>query len=215
MSRTRFALFPFLFSLFTVSLLAVGCATSTAFSETWRNPQFAPVGLDGQKVIALVMIADDTMRRAAEDNLAAQITARGGQGIPAWTILSTEGARSEEGAKTAIAASGAVAVVTMELVGQNQSSNAPNVRFGWRWTDHGSFWPHYRHAWGIAWSGAPPARTNVFVETSVHRLDPDELIWAGRSKTRNVESAADLFVQVANEAAVEVQRTGLIKSPSH
>jgi hypothetical protein len=179
-------------------LVAAGCASSTAFTTTWRNPEVTPVRLDGQKVIALV--------------LAAQITAKGGQGVPGWTILPTADTQNEERARTAIAASGAVAVVTMEVVGQNQVSNAPNVRVGMRWSNHGSFWPHYRHSWGVAWSGAPPPRTNVFVETSVHTLDPDELVWAGRSKSRNVESLDGLFAEVANEAAVEVQRAGLLKS---
>jgi hypothetical protein len=51
----------------------------------------------------------------------------------------------------------------------------------------------------------------VFVETSVHTFDPDELVWAGRSRSRNVESVEALFAQVASEAAAEVERAGLIK----
>ena len=196
-------------------VLAAGCAASTAFTATWRNPEITPVPISGQKVIALVISADETLRRDAENTLAAQITAKGGQGIPGWTILPTGETKSEEKAKAAIAASGAVAVVTMEVVDEGQPSGTPNVRVGMRWTDHGSFWPHYRHAWGIAWSGAPPPRTNVFVDTAIHSLDPDELLWAGRSKTRNVGSVDALFTQVAGEAAAEVGRAGLIKSPVH
>lgn len=196
-------------------VFATACASSTAFTETWRNPQFTPAGLDGQKVLALVITSDETVRRTAEETLAAQITSKGGQGVPASAVLSTADARDEEKARAAIASSGAAAVVTMEMVGASQSAGAPNVRVGWRWTDHGSFWPHYRHAWGVAWSGAPPPRTTVFVETSIHTLDPDELVWAGRSETRNVEASADLFAQVANEAALEVQRAGLIKGSTH
>jgi len=189
-----------------------GCAASTAFATTWRNPEITPVRLDGQKVIALVMSSNEATRRNAEDALAAQISAKGGQGVPGWTILPTAETQNEERARTAIASSGAVAVVTMEVVGQTQVSNAPNVRVGMRWSNHGSFWPHYRHSWGVAWSGAPPPRTNVFVETSVHTLDPDELVWAGRSKSRNMESLDALFAQVANEVAAEFQRVGLLKN---
>jgi pyrimidine deaminase RibD-like protein len=192
-------------------LLAAGCAASTAFTTTWRNPEVTAVRLDGQKVVALVMSSNETTRRNAEDVLAAQISAKGGQGVPGWTILPTADTQNEEKARTAISSSGAVAVVTMEVVGQNQVSNAPNVRVGMRWSNRGSFWPHYRHSWGVAWSGAPPPRTNVFVETSVHTLDPDELVWAGRSKSRSVESLDALFAQVAKEAALEVQRVGLLK----
>jgi hypothetical protein len=193
-------------------ILAAGCAAATAFNETWRNPTLAPRPIDGRKVIALVISADETIRRDAENTLAAQITAKGGQGIPGWTILPTGETKSEDKARAAIAGSGAVAVVTMEVVDPGQPSAVPGVRVGMRWTDHGSFWPHYRHAWGIAWSGAPPPRTNVLVETAIHALDPDELLWAGRSKSRNVESVDALFAQVASEAAAEVGRAGLITS---
>lgn len=196
-------------------VLTAGCAASTAFTSTWRNPALTPVPIDGQKVIALVISADETIRRTAENTLAAQITAKGGQGIPGWTILPAGVTKSEEQAKAAIAGSGAVAVVTMEVVDAGQPSGVPNVRVGMRWTDHGSFWPHYNHAWGIAWSGAPPPRTNVFVDTAIHSLDPDELLWAGRSESRNVESVDALFAEVAAEAAAEVGRAGLIKASTH
>lgn len=192
-------------------VLAAACASSTTFIETWRNPQFEPVGLDGRTVLALVITSDEAMRRSGEDALAAAITAKGGNGVPAWTQLSTTDARDEAKARSALAAAGVAAVVTMEMVDESQSTSTPAVRVGWRWTDHGSFWPHYRHAWGVAWSSSPPPRTNVLVETSIHTLDPDELVWAGRSKSRNV-AAPDLFGEIAAEAAVEVQRAGLIKA---
>ena len=43
-----------------VAIAAAGCATSaTTFHSTWRNPAAAPVTLAGQKVVALVICADD------------------------------------------------------------------------------------------------------------------------------------------------------------
>jgi hypothetical protein len=195
--------------------IVAGGASSTRFTMTWRNPEVKPVALESQKVVALVMSSNETTRRNAEDALAAQITAKGGQGVPAWTILPAADTRDEERARTAFTAAGAAAVVTMEVVSQNQGTGGSNVRVGMRWSNHGSFWPHYRHSWGVAWSGDPPARTNVYVETHVHSLDPDELIWAGRSRTTNVESTPALFEQVASEAALEAQRSGLLKSTAH
>ena len=48
-----------------------------------------PFALEGKRVVALVISTQETVRRSAEDTLAAQITARGGVGIPAWTVLAT------------------------------------------------------------------------------------------------------------------------------
>ena len=191
---------------------AAGCAATTAFKTTWRNPETKPISFEGQKVIALVYSRDESTRRTAEDMLAARITALGAQGLAGWTIFPTADAQNDEKARAAIAAAGATAAVTMEIVAQTQERSATNVRVGISWSNRGSFWPHHRNAWGVAMSPPPPPRSNVWVETYVFTLEPDEIIWTGRSRTVNASSAAALFAEVADRAAVEMQRVGLLKA---
>jgi hypothetical protein len=196
--------------------IAAGCATSTSFRSTWQNPEIKPFALEGQKVVALVVSTQETTRRAAEDTLAAQITARGAQGIAAWTVLPTADVRSEATARAAITKTGAVAVVTMEVVAQNQETSAATFRVSMHHGSptHRSFWPHYNWAWHSAWSPPPPTRTNVWVETLVHSLEPDQLLWAGRSRTVNPNDVAALFGEVATHAGRELERAGLLKPPT-
>jgi len=52
------------------------------------------------------------------------------------------------------------------------------------------------------------------VETLVYSLDPDELLWAGRTRTVNPSNAAGLFTEVASAAAQEMQSMGLLKAPA-
>ena len=101
---------------------AAGCAATTAFKTTWRNPETKPISFEGQKVIALVYSRDESTRRTAEDMLAARITALGAQGLAGWTIFPTADAQNDEKARAAIAAAGATAAVTMEIVAQNRES---------------------------------------------------------------------------------------------
>ncbi len=200
--------------LASLVIAAAGCAATTAFTTTWRNPDTKPLSFAGQKVVALVISTHEATRRTAEDTLAAQITALGVQGVPAWTILPTADVQNEDRARVAIASAGAAAIVIMEIVAQDRQSSSSNVQVGLGWSNRGSFWPHYRHAWQVAWSPAPASRSNVWVETHVHTLEPDELIWAGRSRTANADSAPDLFAEVASAAAREVERAGLLKISS-
>jgi hypothetical protein len=190
---------------------AAACAT-TSFRSTWRNPATEPISLDGRRVVALVITTHESTRRTAEDTLAAQITARGARGVPAWTILPTDDLRNEEAARAAVASVGAGAVVTMEVVAQNREFTPSSFGVRWRSPNHRSFWPHYRWAWQAAWSTAPPARTTVWIETGVFTLEPDELIWAGRSRTTNASSTSALFAEVAGAAATEIVRAGLLES---
>jgi hypothetical protein len=201
--------------LCAIATMAAGCGT-TSFNTTWKNPEAKPVSLDGQKVIAMVISTQDSVRRPAEDTLAAQITAQGAHGVAAWTILPTADTQgdNEDKARAAFAKEGAVAVVTMEVVGQTRDSSNTAVRMSWSSSPHHrSFWGNYRWSWHTAWH-PEPTRTNVWIETLVYSLDPDELLWAGRSRTMNPNNATNMFRDVGNQAAREMQRAGLLKGPA-
>jgi hypothetical protein len=194
-------------------VLAAGCASSTTFRSTWQSPEARPISLDGKKVVALVISAQETVRRSAEDLLVAQLNARGAQGIAAWTVLPNTDVRNEEAARAAIAKTGATAVVTMEVVAGTRGSSMSTFSGSVRYTSasHRSFWPHYRTAWNTAWVPPPPPRTDVWVETLVYTLEPDQLLWAGRSRTVNPSDVDALFGEVAGRAGRELERAGLLK----
>ena len=194
-------------------VLAAGCATTTAFTTTWKNPETGPVRLDGQTVVVLVMSTQETMRRAAEDTIAAQITARGARGVASWTILPTADMQNEEKTRAAFAQAGAVAVVTMEIVGQGRDQRSSSFVFSTGMGSSRSFWSHYRWGWQSTWHSGPPPSTNVVVETLVHSLQPDALLWGGRSRSVNPRSVSGLFSELANAAAREIEQAGLLAGP--
>ena len=110
-----------------ISLGAAGCATSTGFQSTWRNPELDAIRIDGQKVVVLVISTQETTRRSAEDQVAAQITSRGAQGVASWTILPTADMQNEERTRAALTKAGAVGVVSMEIVARvREASRQPN-----------------------------------------------------------------------------------------
>ena len=75
--------------VFTAEVAAAACA-STSFNSTWRNPAAEPGNFKGQKVVALVMSTDQSVRFGAEDALARELTARGAVGIPAYSLIPKE-----------------------------------------------------------------------------------------------------------------------------
>jgi hypothetical protein len=194
----------------TLAIASFGCAT-TVFTMRWQNPETKPISLAGRKVVAVVCSNHESTRRTGEDMVAAQITALGGQGVAAWTILPIADVRDEAKARAAMASAGATAVVMMEMVAQTREFTPSTVRMRWGSPGHRAFWPHYRSAWSAAWSPAPPPRTNVWIETLVYSLDPENLIWAARSRTVNASSTPALFAEVAREAGREMQRAGLLE----
>lgn len=201
--------------MFGLAIVAAGCATATGFSSTWRNPATKPIKLEGQKVVVLVITTQETTRRAAEDKVAAQLTARGAQGIASWTLVPTADMQSEERVRAALVKAGAVGVVTMEVVAQvRDAPRQPNFHMTMSHASRGSFWGNYRWAWGNSWHTGPPPSTSVWVETLVYSLEPDELLWGGRSRTVNPSAFPAMFSEVADAAAAEIDRAGLIKAPA-
>jgi hypothetical protein len=199
-------------SLALVALGVAGCATATGFSSTWRNPDTQPIRLDGQKVVALVISTRETTRRAGEDTVAAQITARGAQGVPAWTILPTADMQNEDKTRAALTQAGAVAVVTMEIVSEDRITGSPDFRMTMSHGSRRSFWGNYRWAWASSWHSGPPPSTSIWVETLLYSLTPDQLLWAGRSRTVNPNTVNTVFGDVAGAAAAEIERAGLLKA---
>ncbi len=188
---------------------AAGCATTpaTVFQTTWKDPQAAPVVLSGQKVVALVMSADEPQRRRAEDALAGEITARGARGVAAWTLLPAADVPDEAKARAALAASGAVGVVTMQVVGRQ---DLDDERVEVRSAGYRSFWGNYRWSSQVAFSPGRSHGPQAWVETRVHSLDPDALLWSGRSRTADSGEAGDLFGEVGRAAAAEMEKAGLL-----
>ena len=58
-----------------------GCA-STSYVSSWKAPIDGPIQFDDKRVAAVVVSADESIRRAGEDALAREISRRGAQGIP-------------------------------------------------------------------------------------------------------------------------------------
>jgi hypothetical protein len=192
----------------TVSLVA--CA-STGLVSSWKAPDAQPLKGEGSKVAVVVMTKNESTRRAAEDALAQRITARGGQGVPTYTMMSTA-EPDEAAAKAALEKAGVNAVVVLRPIGsEKEVYSTPTMYAG---PAYGPYWGgYYGYGWGGAWgTGGGEIRTDtiVSVETLVYSMKQNKLVWAGQSKTTN-PSKIDAFVkEIADAVAKEMKKQGLI-----
>jgi hypothetical protein len=199
---------------------ASGCASSpsgvsgTVFEESWADPDAQPLQLRGSKVVAAVIIQDPPARRRAEDALARQITALGGQGVPMYSI-SLESAPDKEGeskTRAAVEAIGAKGIVVMRPIDVQHKTSATDAMSA---DDvYGGYWGGY---YGIGWSDpwiekSPDVRTDlvVTVETLVFSLPQNKLIWTGTSATTNPENVERLVNKLAVEGTTELRSRGLL-----
>jgi len=192
----------------TVSLVA--CA-STGLVSSWKAPDAQPLKGEGSKVACVVMTKNESTRRAGEDALARQITARGGQGVPMYTILPGVAEPNEAQAKAALEKAGVNAVVVLRPVGKDKEVVSTASMYAG--PAYGPYWGgYYGYGWGGAWGGGQDIRTNtiVTVETLVYSMKQNKLVWGGQTKTTN-PSKVDAFVkEIADAVAKEMKKQGLI-----
>jgi hypothetical protein len=205
-----------------VTTLLLGCATGSApkpprhlFTESVADPDAKPLQVKGAKVVAAVMLQDPKARQHAEDALAREITALGGQGIPMYTLSLTSAPNQEGESKTraAVEAAGATGLVVMrpvDLRNKTVASNtiAPNDVYGGYWGGY------YGIGWSDPWISKTPDVSNtiiVTVETFVFSLPQNKLVWTGTSETTNPENAEKLVHKLASEGVKELQSLGLLK----
>jgi hypothetical protein len=206
---------PFLTSV--VLLLVVACANSTTFTSTWKAPDVTAVTPVGKTIVAVFVGNDEGTRRAAEDQMAADLTARGARGIAGYTILPTPPDAqhlNSEAARAALDKAGANAVVTMRVVSKDQRitiTPGTTMPAGYR-----GFGPYWGSGWGTVYqSGSIRTDTDVSVETLIYALkagQPDKLLWASTSRTTNPNNLTGLINEVAAATASEMARQGFLAS---
>ena len=176
---------------------------STRYESTWADPSASPVTLSGQKVVAFYFGGTETTRRAAEDVLARELSARGAQGIPGYTLLPGKEPADPLAARQRLQQAGVEGAVTMRVVGRDKETTYVPPTFGGYW---GGLWP------GIYEPGYTQTDTLVSVETRVYSLVQDKLLWSGKSVTTN-PTKVDFVKELSAKAADEMQKSGLLKKP--
>lgn len=193
------------------SMVLSACATAV-FDSTWMAPDARPLQLRGAKVAAVVMAKDDTLRRAAEDKLAKEITARGAEGMAMYKLF-PDFAGDEAAARTRLEQAGVSGAVVMRPLAVEKEVTVTPVMY----TDpmHRGFWGgYYSEGWGNAWGptgGEVHTDSVVVVETLVYSLAQNKLVWGGQSRSTNPKDVDQLVGEVAAAAAKELEERGLIR----
>ena len=197
-------------TLVALVVTLIACSTTT-FESTWRAPDARPVTLTGKKVVGLFMSKSPAKRRVAEDAMAREITARGAQGVPAYTVLSDDEIKDQERVRAKLDSLGFSGVVVMRVVGRETQYNyQPDTV--WVRPHYRAFWGGYwRWGWGSVYEpGYLTVDKIVRVETVVYSLEQDKLIWAGVSRTVDPTRLDDFIGELAKAVSDRMRKDGIL-----
>lgn len=186
-------------------------ACTPALVSSWTAPDATPFPMKGEKVAAIVMSTDRTTRRAAEDALARELTRRGAQGVPMYTLLPDADSHDEATARAAAERAGVTGVVVMRPVRSDTAT--PSTPANYQGPMYDGFWGgYYGHGWGAAYDGAIQTDTFVTIETIVYGLRDNKVLWAGQSKTTNSRNVNRVIADTTKHAVSELVRLGLLQT---
>lgn len=217
-----------------------GCSPSTVFVSSYRPPTAEPLDLKGERVAALVMLANSDIRGRAEDALAREITKRGAQGIPMHQLLPDAAVATEAEMRAAVEQAGVRGVIAMRPRRAQKTVVTPPSTYSMPM--YTGFWGgYYPYVWDTTtWAAADgPYRTThgpqtvdpyfnydqtvhdpghvdvydvVRVEIVIYSFKQNQLVWAG--ETESVDPGdVDAFVEeLAEGTAAELQRLWLVPS---
>jgi len=192
-----------------LSLCLTACAGSTVFTSTWKAPDGEAVSPVGKSVVAAFISGNESQRRAAEDMLAADLSARGARGVAAYTVLPNESSWDGDKALARLKQSGANGAVVMRVIGKDQRvTYTPGTSMP---PYYNGFGPYWGYGWGRTYDpGTVRTDTLVSIETLVYSLDRDKLLWASTSRTSNPDNLGSLVKEVADATAKEMAEQGLL-----
>src|SRR5262245_2605667 len=127
-----------LFSTLALFAAAVASLGAVKFTSTWGAPDARTTSFKGQKVAALVISDDLSLRMSGEEALARELTAKGIQGVAAYKLIPREELKDVERAKTWFEKESVAGVVTLRPVSLDKVKRYPP-----------DFWttPYYDSLW--------------------------------------------------------------------
>jgi hypothetical protein len=183
-------------------------ASSAKMKSTWKNPSATESSLQFTKVLVLVSIKHELIRKVAEDKVVSVIEEDGrAKAIPSYTILKDTELGDQELAKSKIEGMGFDGAIVMRYAGTEEAKKYEQDD---NWEDYNYFWGVYHPAWGAVYNSTTPDDTKILIETMFYSLKEEKLIWAGITETKNPKNPAKVVGEIAEETAKYLQKQGLI-----
>jgi hypothetical protein len=186
-------------------------STAPRFTSSWRSPDAGAVSFAGQKIAALVIAQDDSLRVAGEEGLVRELTARGLESVATYRIAPKEELQSADRARVWFEKANVAGVVVLRPVSQEKRTTYnPGV---WMSSSYSTLWGYYGYGWGSVYvPGSVNRDTIVVVETTIYSVPRNQLLWAAVSETSNPKDLRMFVEDLVKESVKELHEQGLARN---
>jgi hypothetical protein len=200
--------------LLVAALALAACAAPTVLNAQWLNPQFA-----GKPPLRSIMVMgitkDPTNRRNFEDQMVAQLAARGVAAVPSYRFAPDAGAVEQVKLEQAVEQAGAAGVLLTRVVNVSEQvkvtqgvTMGPPMGYGF-----GGFYGFYGGMWASSYFMPPTVYTeqHVAADTRLFETVGYTLVWsASTTTTPSGGSVNSLFEQFSRLIVGSMAKDGVV-----
>jgi hypothetical protein len=199
---------PLLITFLLVAALGGTVFAKVKFSSVWAAPEAAAASFGGQKVVALVIDKDESLRISAEESLARELTDRGMQGVPAYRLVPKEILGKPDEVKGWFERAGVQGVVALRVVNDQKTREYQPAT--WSSAYYSTLWGYYGYGYGVVYDPGYTRDTRVIaLETLIYSVPKNMLLWGGASESKNPKDSRKLLADLVKEAVKEMKKQGL------
>jgi hypothetical protein len=185
--------------------LAAPLLAAVKFTSTWAAPGAKSITFKGQKVAALVISDDMSLRQSAEEALARELTARGINGVASYRIIPNAELKDVDRAKAWFTKGSVTGVVALRPVSNDKVKRYTETL--WTSPYYSNFWGYYPYGWGATYTvGSVTVDRVVVVELLIYQVSTGDLVWAGVSEATNPKTLQKLVADIVKEAAKKIEK---------
>jgi hypothetical protein len=199
-----------LISVAAALLLAVDLvAAGPKFTSLWKAPEASTVRFTGKRVAALVITSDQHLQISAEEQLAAELKKRNVDATPTYRLVPKEELTTAS-VRGWYERAGIEGVISLRPISaETVRTYTPVI---WSSSSYNTLWGYYDYGWaGVYSPSSMSIDTRLVVETVIHSVPLNKLLWAGVSTTTNPKEAPKFIASLIDAALKEMKKQGLVR----
>jgi hypothetical protein len=191
-----------------------GCAAPTVLNTQWVDPQVAgkpPL----RSILVMGITKDPSNRRVFEDQMVAQLAARGVRAVPSYRFAPDAAAAEQVKLQQAVKESGVAGVLLTRVVNVSEQVNVtpgmvmgPPMGYGF-----GGFYGYYGGMWAASYYMPPTVYTtqHVAADTRLFETTDFKVVWSASTTTTPSGGSVDsLFQQFSQLIVGALAKDGLV-----
>lgn len=195
-----------------VVALLQGCA-SGGYESSWTNVDAGgPLNLREDKVATFLVVSSEDRRRVVETLMAEEISSRGVQTVPGFTLLTRTQMADLEQARRTLVDNGIDGVLVFMPVGRELTERYVPGRGYYENLGYDSLWGYWS-SWGsmIHEPGHYEVDQTVYLEAMFFSVSRDKLLWGGVTSVSSSSEVGAMFASVVRDTGSEMRKAGLLK----